>query len=243
MINITELKKSFGENLVLDGISKSFAKHGIDIIIGINGSGKTTLLNCICDITPFDTGIITIDDINLKEKAAKEKMYYIPSEFYLPDYLTGDEYARFVFSRYSGTDEKAFEFFIDLYHLTSALHNKISEYSYGMKKKLQLSIALALDVQFILADEVFNGLDYESYLLTDYLLNIYSHNRKLILVTHNMDYIVRNPSASVYLLNAGRLELMKDVHKIEEIVINQGELKDAYEKIDRFLYHLQDIAK
>ncbi|HLR74093.1 MAG TPA: ATP-binding cassette domain-containing protein [Virgibacillus sp.] len=243
MIKISQLKKSYGDNLVLDQLTKSFTNRGIDIIIGVNGSGKTTLLNCICDITPFETGMITINDIDRKEKEAKENMYYIPSEFYLPDYLTGHEYARFVFSRYEQSDEKTFDFLIDLYHLTSAIHHKISDYSYGMKKKLQLSIAFSLNAQYILADEVFNGLDYESYLLTDYLFNVFSAHRKFILITHNMDYITRNPQANVYLLHAGSLQLMKDVHKIEEIVINQGELKDAYEKIDRFPFNFKTIAE
>ncbi len=243
MIHINQLKKSFGKNLVLDRVSKKFAASGIDIIVGINGSGKTTLLNCICDITPFESGAITIQDVDRKEKTAKENMYYIPSEFYLPDYLTGYEYARFVFSRYPYADEKTFDFFIELYHLTPAVHQKISDYSYGMKKKLQLSIALSLNVSFILADEVFNGLDYESYLLTDYIINLYSRQVKFILVTHNMDYINRNPRADTYLLDAGSLELVTDVKKIEEIVMNRGDLKDAYEKIDRFVYRFQNIAE
>lgn len=243
MIHINQLKKSFGKNLVLDRVSKKFAASGIDIIVGINGSGKTTLLNCICDITPFESGAITIQDVDRKEKTAKENMYYIPSEFYLPDYLTGYEYARFVFSRYPHADEKTFDFFIELYHLTPAVHQKISDYSYGMKKKLQLSIALSLNVSFILADEVFNGLDYESYLLTDYIINSYSGQVKFILVTHNMDYINRNPRADTYLLDAGSLELVTDVKKIEEIVMNRGDLKDAYEKIDRFVYRFQNIAE
>lgn len=235
MMNITKLRKNYGDNLVLDDLTKSFDKQGIDIIVGINGSGKTTLLNCICDITSFEEGTITINDIDYKEKKAKENMYYIPSEFYLPEYLSGYEYARFVFSRYPGSDEATFHFLIELYHLTAVIHHKISDYSYGMKKKLQLSIALALNIQFMLADEVFNGLDYESYLLTDYLIDKFSKSRKFILVTHNMDYIFRNTYANVYLLNAGKLEMVQDIHKIEEEVVNEGDLKHAYEKIDRFL--------
>ncbi len=174
MISISHLNKSYGNNLVLNELNHSIESTGIDIIIGINGSGKTTLLNCICDITPFDTGTITIDNIDQKEKAAKEKMYYIPSEFYLPEYLSGQEYASFVFSRYKNNDEKAFHFLIDMYQLKPAINKKISDYSYGMKKKLQISIALSLNIQYVIADEVFNGLDYESYLLTDYLINKFS---------------------------------------------------------------------
>ncbi|MFG6146844.1 ATP-binding cassette domain-containing protein [Halobacillus sp. B23F22_1] len=236
MITISELQKSYKDNTVLQKLSIDFEPDGIDIIVGINGSGKTTLLNCICDITPFEGGSITVDSIDRKEKEAKTQMYYIPSDFYLPEYLSGKEYADFVFSRYRHEDRERFSFVIRLYNLESALHKKISEYSYGMKKKLQIAVSLALDVRYILADEVFNGLDYESYLLTEYLINNFAKSRKFILVSHNMDYIKRNPLARVYLLSAGTMELVEDVHQIEEIVINNGELKNYYDEIDRFLY-------
>ncbi|WP_176586229.1 ATP-binding cassette domain-containing protein [Priestia megaterium] len=235
MIKITELKKSYKNNKVLNGINIQFESKGIDIIVGINGCGKTTLLNCICDITHFEEGSVEIDLMDRKEKEAKRQMYYIPSDFYLPEYLSGKEFSNFVFSRYSNHNSALFNFIIRLYNLSSSLDKKVSDYSYGMKKKLQIAIALALDVNYVLADEVFNGLDYESYLLTDYLINKFSYGRKFILISHNMDYIHRNPKANVYLLSTGQIELVQDIEKIEEIVTKNGELKHYYEEIDRFL--------
>ncbi|ENH98201.1 ABC transporter ATP-binding protein [Gracilibacillus halophilus YIM-C55.5] len=168
-------------------------------------------------------------------------MYYIPSDFYLPEYLSGKEYAEFVFSRYEETDRRFFDFLIGLYHLKSSLNKKISDYSYGMKKKLQIATSLALNINYILADEIFNGLDYESFLLTEYLINKFSANRKFILISHNMDYINRNTQANVYLMSNGQMDLIKDINKIEEIVINIGELKNYYEEIDGFLRNYKDI--
>ncbi|MEC1661930.1 ATP-binding cassette domain-containing protein [Bacillus halotolerans] len=239
MIIVSGLEKTYSNNRVLDKLSIEFSSKGIDIIVGINGSGKTTLLNCICDITPFQSGKIEIDSIDRKEKEAKLKMYYIPSDFYLPEYLSGKEYAEFVFSRYRKPNSDLFEFVINLYNLKSEIHKKISDYSYGMKKKLQIAISLALDVQYIFADEVFNGLDYESYLLTEYLINRFSEDRKFILISHNMDYINRNAQADVFLLSCGNIQLVTDTSKIEEIVINNGELKNHYAKIERFIYNNQ----
>lgn len=241
MISITNLKKSYKDNTVLEDLTISFEPYGIDIIVGVNGSGKTTLLNCITDITPFESGQIEVDSIDRKEKEAKHQMYYIPSDFYLPEYLSGKEYSEFVFSRYEEVDLKLFYFLIELYHLSAALTRKISDYSYGMKKKLQIAISLALRVRYILADEVFNGLDYESYLLTEYIIKTFSNDRKFILISHNMDFINRNTEANVYLLNKRKIDLVKDIHKIEEIVINNGELKNSYEKIDRFLRNYKTI--
>ncbi|SEH89151.1 ABC-2 type transport system ATP-binding protein [Halobacillus karajensis] len=241
MIKIDGLIKSYRNNKVLKNLTLSFDSKGIDILVGINGSGKTTLFNCICDIIPFEQGEITIHGEDRREKAAKKFMYYIPSDFYLPEYLSGREYAHFVFSRYENPDHDLFHFIIDLYHLKDRLNQKIGDYSYGMKKKLQIAIALALDVRYILADEVFNGLDYESYLLTEYLIERFATNRKFILISHNMDYISRNKQAKVHLLNKGRIENIEDISMIEEIVINNGELKNYYEQIDRFLHHNQTL--
>ncbi|PRR89275.1 ABC transporter ATP-binding protein [Bacillus sp. NMCN6] len=235
MITINDLEKNYNGSPVLNNLSITFDSKGIDIIVGVNGSGKTTLLNCICDITSFQKGDIKINSVSRKEKEAKLKMFYIPSDFYLPEYLSGNEYADFIFRRYKDVNKELFEFITEMYHLTSFLDEKISNYSYGMKKKLQIGIALALKIEYVLADEVFNGLDYESYLLTEYLIKKYSALRKFILISHNMDFIMRNEQANIYLLSKGTLSTIKNVGDIEGIVINNGELQKYYEKIDGFI--------
>lgn len=234
MIKVKDLCKSYDDNKIFEHINLDIDSKGIDIVIGINGSGKTTLLNCICNLTKVTEGDIWVDGIDYKEKEAKKKMCYITSDFYLPEYLSGKEYAKFIFGIYKDYNEEVFEKCIDLFDLECHLGKKVSEYSYGMKKKLLLSIGLALNVKYVFADELFNGLDFESFLMTDYLIKIFSKNRKFVLVSHNLDYIKKNSDAKIYLLNAGKMEVIDDFENIETIVIRESELNKKYEDIKRF---------
>jgi polar amino acid transport system ATP-binding protein len=61
MIAIRDLSKSFGSNLVLDGISLDVAQGEVVCVIGASGSGKSTLLRCINGLETYDAGDITID--------------------------------------------------------------------------------------------------------------------------------------------------------------------------------------
>ena len=61
MIAIRDLRKSFGSNLVLDGISLDVAMGEVVCVIGASGSGKSTLLRCVNGLETYDAGDITVD--------------------------------------------------------------------------------------------------------------------------------------------------------------------------------------
>lgn len=74
MIEMENVKKSFGNSQILKGISIRVKKGDVTVIIGPSGSGKTTLLRCINFLEKADEGKPTIDDLTVNmKKAAKKK--------------------------------------------------------------------------------------------------------------------------------------------------------------------------
>ena len=88
---ISNLQKRFGKRIVLDRLTLNLESGHVYVIVGANGSGKTTLMNIINDLVPADDGVLSLDGYPLGDLKFKKAIYYLPSDFYLPEYLTGVE--------------------------------------------------------------------------------------------------------------------------------------------------------
>ncbi|WP_241694157.1 ATP-binding cassette domain-containing protein, partial [Enterococcus faecalis] len=149
MIRIENLTKKF-DRKVLDNITISLPKNRVSVIVGINGSGKTTLLDCIVGLKDATSGKVFIESYSNDSEKFKECIFYIPSEFYLPNYMTGKEYLNFVLSRYRCSDTERIDDFLELFDLKFAGTNLIESYSFGMKKKIQIVAAALANTDYIL---------------------------------------------------------------------------------------------
>lgn len=235
MLTIKNLSKSFGNQLVLDNVSLTLDENGVTLIVGLNGSGKTVFLNSITGLIPLDKGEVHIDNNEISTEYFKKEIYYIPSDSYLPEYLTGKEYAEFVNSRYEKSNREIFLEVSNLLEMSDALNKTIETYSFGMKKKLQIAVALSLDVSYILADEVFGGLDIETTILVQELFNLYSKNHKLLIVSHERNVINRF-SDNILLMKKGKLEQFKgSADDLSNYIYEQGQINTKLEKIKELL--------
>ncbi len=224
MIEIDDLTKSFKKNRVIDALSASFSSTGVSVIVGTNGSGKTTLLNMLTNLLEADGGGIRIDGIPPGSQAYKSKFFYLPSDFYLPGYMTGKEYVQFVLSRYETSEEGKAPLLMDLLDLADGQNKTIESYSFGMKKKIQIVAAIAANTDYIIADEIFGGLDFDTSLLVQELFAAVSTTKKVIIVSHERNTIDRFPE-DIRLMRQGSLvnfegtpEELTDVIKQEEVL-------------------------
>lgn len=215
-LHISHLTKSYKDHKVIDDLSFTFNKKGITIIVGVNGSGKTTLFNLINDLVDKDEGTITLS--SLSDEDRKKECFYIPSDFYLPEYMTGKEYVDFILSRYPYSNKENVEWLIHLLDFDEAYHKLIETYSYGMKKKIQIIAAIASNTHYIFADEVFNGLDFETVLLLEELFQKLSNKRAFVLITHEM-HLIQRFDCDCYMMKEGKLYHVEDdpLKMIEEI--------------------------
>lgn len=222
---------------MLTNINTSFSLNGTSIIVGLNGSDKTTLLNIITTLTKPDFGNVFINNNALGDPNYKKEIFFIPSDFFLPEYMTGEEYFLFVSSIYNQkfiNDKNYFYILSELFDIYSFLRNTIETYSYGMKKKLQICIALTIKTNFLLADELTNGLDFEAKILLEHLIKEQEKTRKIILVSHSMDFISKF-SDDIRILEKGKLSIYEgNISLLEKYLISKGDLCGKIKIIEQY---------
>lgn len=161
MIQITDLHFSYKKKSVLHGLDLSFRQGYIYGLLGKNGTGKSTLLRNICGLLFPDTGTIDVLGFTPEERkpAFLQKLFIIPEEFYLPD-VPVRKFIRCNAPFYPNYNHQQFEAYLKEFDIPS--ENTIQQMSYGQKKKLLISFALACNTALLLMDEPTNGLDIMS---------------------------------------------------------------------------------
>ncbi|MFR9694859.1 ATP-binding cassette domain-containing protein [Bacillus mobilis] len=237
MLKIKNLSKKFGNQVVINKLNTEFSNNGISVIVGINGSGKTTFLNMLTNLLQPDSGSISIDGLMPGTKEYKSKIFYLPSDFYLPDYMTGKEYADFVLSRYNSSAPDQLSFFLNLLDLTSSQNKKLESFSFGMKKKIQIAVAAAANTDYIIADEIFGGLDFETVILVQEIFNILSKKKKLIIVSHDKSTLDRFPN-DIRLMRQGELTSFKGTtNELTNLIRREGVLHEKLIEIQQHFNH------
>ena len=187
MIKANNLSKSFNGNRIFSGININLEKSKVLGVVGNNGSGKTTLLKIVAGIINPDTG-----EMNLKENI---KLDFLGHENMLYQNFSISENIDF-FSNISGfriSSELQDEIEKAL-GLQNILGKKISDLSYGQRKKASMLRSLISDPDLLILDEPFSNLDSES---TDSFISILKKLKKSgksIIISSNRKDIVGSVS-------------------------------------------------
>ena len=183
MIKANNLSKSFNGNRIFSGIEFNVEKSRILGVVGNNGSGKTTLLKIVAGIINSDTG-----SINFKEKI---KLDFLGHENMLYQNFSISENINF-FSEISGfkiSSELQDEMKKAL-GLQNILGKKISDLSYGQRKKASMLRSLISNPDLLVLDEPFSNLDSES---TDSFISILKtlkkENKSVIISSNRKDIV------------------------------------------------------
>lgn len=187
MIEVMNVTKKFGRKQVLKGVSFTANKGEITCLIGINGVGKTTIMKAIMGLTPINSGQIFIDG-NKITKDSYEKITFIPDTItMLPQMRIRDAFT-FMADFYQSWNEKRAKELLEFFKLSEA--DRISELSKGNTAKVNMLLGLALDVDYLLMDEPFSGIDIFS---REQIANVFtSHlieDRGVIITTHEINDI------------------------------------------------------
>ncbi|WP_373471104.1 ABC transporter ATP-binding protein [Carnobacterium alterfunditum] len=187
MIQVKGLTKKFGRKKVLKGISFTADKGEITCIIGINGGGKTTILNAIMNLTPMNSGEILIDGEKIS-KNSYDKITLIPDTMTMLPEFRIEQAMQFMNDFYQTWNQKRADELLGFFKL--AKEEKISSLSKGNTAKVNLMLGLALDVDYLLMDEPFSGIDIFSReqiaaVFTSHLIE----DRGVIITTHEINDI------------------------------------------------------
>ncbi|MBS1549005.1 MAG: ATP-binding cassette domain-containing protein [Bacteroidetes bacterium] len=211
MIEVKNLRKSFGDAEVLKGISTTMEKGKVNLIIGQSGSGKTVFLKSLLNVFQPTSGEILFDgkDIN---KMSRDEKQHLRSEIgtlfqgsALFDSMTVEENIMFpldMFTNLTYTDKKKrVQEVIGRVHLVNANKKFPSEISGGMQKRVAIARAIVNNPKYLFCDEPNSGLDpYTSNVIDDLLLEITKeYNTTTIINTHDMNSVMTIGEKIVYL--------------------------------------------
>lgn len=202
MIEVSDIYKSFGENEVLKGISATFEPGKISLIIGGSGSGKSTLLKCMVGLHHADSGKVIYDGTEFTRLSFEDRipirkeigMLFQNSALF--DSMTVEQ--NITFSLEMFTDMSKSEkidranFCLERVNLagTNALYP--SELSGGMKKRVGIARAITMTPKYLFCDEPNSGLDPQTSILIDELIQELTDefNTTTVVVTHDMSSVM-----------------------------------------------------
>ncbi|KJS05073.1 MAG: phosphonate ABC transporter ATP-binding protein [Flavobacteriales bacterium BRH_c54] len=225
MIEVKNLYKSFGDNHVLQDISVSFEPGKINLIIGGSGSGKSVLTKCMVGLHEIDSGSILYDGkefttMNFKQKKKIRKdigMLFQASALF--DSLTVEENVLFPLEMYTKQTKKEMlervNFCLDRVNLENANKLYPAELSGGMKKRVGIARAIALNPKYLFCDEPNSGLDPFTGIVIDQLIQEITkeYNMTTIVITHDMNSVMET-GENIMFLYQGKNWWQGDNHEI-----------------------------
>lgn len=200
IIWVKDLTVKYGKKVVLNQLNLNVEPQSIHAIVGENGSGKTTLFDAIFKYHEHP-GSIRVGD------SQPNQISYLQTENYYYDYMTGSEYLGLI----EPESEEMFAQWNEIFELP--LNQYVSEYSTGMKKKLELMGILILNKDIVVLDEPFIGLDIRSDQTLSIILEKLKDTGKTILLS---SHVLEN--------------LTKISDRIS--ILDEGHITDTYEKAD-----------
>ena len=211
MIELRNIKKSFGSRTVIEELSTRMDSGKVNLIIGASGSGKTVLMKCIVGLVRPDSGELLYegrDFLNMDDKSRKELRTQIGMLFQgsaLFDSLTVENNVMFpldMFTQQSVAEKKKrVNEVLARVNLTEANKKFPAELSGGMKKRVALARAIVLNPKYLFCDEPNSGLDPQTSLVIDKLIMEITAEYKMTTVinTHDMNTVMESGDHILFL--------------------------------------------
>lgn len=210
MIQIMDLKKSFGTEEVLHGITREFEPGKIHGIVGNNGSGKTVLMKCICGFLLPTSGKVLVGG----KKVGKDIDFpdclgaIIETPGFLPN-LTGLKNLKLLASLRGKIGEEQIRSSLRRVGLNPDLKKPVSKYSLGMRQRLGIAQAIMEDPALLVLDEPFNGLDKAGvFQMRELIQDLRLEGKTILLASHN-ESDIDILCDTVCEMDAGYLQIIK----------------------------------
>ncbi|MCF8298230.1 MAG: ATP-binding cassette domain-containing protein [Saprospiraceae bacterium] len=235
MIKVENISKSFGEHEVLKNVSVEFQKGITNLIIGQSGSGKTVLMKCLVGLFEVDSGAVFYDDRNFSDMTLKKRkeirkeigMLFQGSALF--DSLNVEENVMFPLSVFTSQSyEEKIErvnFCLNRVELENINHLSPAELSGGMKKRVAIARAIALNPKYLFCDEPNSGLDPKTAVVIDKLISEITQEYQMttIINTHDMNSVIEYGDKIAFIYKG---ELWWEGTKQEVLYTDNEEIND-----------------
>jgi len=192
ILSLSGLRKSFGEVEAVRGLSLDIFRGEVFGFLGPNGAGKTTTIRMICGLLGADAGSIQVNGRLLRQdpRKCRRTIGLCPQDLVIWETLTCLEQLTFIGTQYDlprGAARRRASELLDTLGLTEKAGSLAKTLSGGMKRRLNLALALVHDPELLVLDEPQAGLDPQSRILVrEYILSL-AEERTVLLTTHEMD--------------------------------------------------------
>lgn len=211
VISVRELRKAFGQEEVLKGVSREFAAGQIHGIVGNNGSGKTVLMKCVCGFLHPTGGKVLVHgkEVGRETDFPQNLGIIIETPGFLPN-LTGFKNLKLLASLQKKITEEGIRNAILRVGLDPALKKPVSKYSLGMRQRLGIAQAIMEDPSLLILDEPFNGLDKNGVAqMRELIKELRGEGKTILLASHNQTDI-DELCDTVCEMDGGRMTMLRD---------------------------------
>ena len=220
ILSLVQLRKSFGDVEAVRDLSLEVFKGEVFGFLGPNGAGKTTTIRMICGLLAADGGEVRLDGRALGKavRTVRRRIGLCPQELVIWETLTCLEQLVFVGTQYDLSRREARRRSLELLDILglSEKRNRLAKtLSGGMKRRLNLALALVHDPDLLVLDEPQAGLDPQSRVMVrEYILSL-AQEKTVILTTHEMDEADRLASR-IGIVDHGRLLVLDTPKRLKE---------------------------
>jgi phospholipid/cholesterol/gamma-HCH transport system ATP-binding protein len=250
MIRVENIKKTFGTQEVLKGISVNFEQGKTNLIIGKSGAGKTVLLKLLVGLYPPSDGDIWYFNTNFTaldrkaRKAIRTQMGMLFQGSALFDSMTVYQNVCFPLDMFTSFTKKEKEMrvseVLERVELSQAHDKYPSQISGGMQKRVGIARAIVLKPSFLFCDEPNSGLDPTTSLRIDELIKEITResNMTTVINTHDMNSVMEIGD-NIAFLHLGELAWQGSRH---EVLTSENQLLQDFIFASPFLQRLRDAA-
>lgn len=211
---VSNLSKNFGNHKVLENVSFKVPRGKVIGLVGPNGAGKSTIMKCILGIYPYSQGDIWFEGRKMTAQTTgtmgKKIGALVESPAIYP-FLTGMKH----FKLY-GIKPADRQRVIHLLGMENYINQKVTQYSFGMKQKLGIALALVNNPDLVILDEPMNGLDLMSTLAVRKIIISQAAKGPTFIVSSHILSELEKIITDVVLIDHGKIILQKPLQALRE---------------------------
>ena len=195
MIEIKDVTKSYGRHKVLQNVSFEIMEGELFGLLGPNGAGKSTLIDILTGIQSMDTGDIFINGKSIKTDKVEIRKHLglVPQDIALLEELNAVDNLEYFGGLYglAGVELKSqIEKLLEVAGLTDKKKEKVKNYSGGMKRRLNIAVAMLHNPSILILDEPTVGVDAQSRQhIFDYIQSLAEQGTTILYTSHYMEEI------------------------------------------------------
>lgn len=208
VLRVDTIVKRYGNFTALDGVSLTAERGSIYALLGPNGAGKSTLVKSITGLLSLNGGEIRIQGLPHTERAARERLAYLPETFRFYPYYTVLSAMEF-FADLAGTPsprrrDRIFDA-LDLAGIKNLAPKRVGELSKGQTRRLGIASLFLSPADLLLLDEPFDGLDPIGFKELKELMRQLKNDGKTILINSHILAEIEHLADHIALLHEGKL--------------------------------------